>query len=85
MKANIKHNSNNLSPYYIIYESLGKQYVNGKFTTSPVLIVIDDHLNPCVKPTNKPVAARTVFTTQIWDVTGITQPLLKTAEKQLRA
>ena len=46
---------------------------------------IGDHLNPCTKPANKPAAIRTVFTTQIWDVTGITQPLLKTAAKQLRA
>ena len=80
MKVNVKHNDNNLSPYYSICESLVKQYVNGKFTTSQVLTVIDDHLNPCMKPANKPVATRTVFTTQIWDVTGITQPLLKMAE-----
>ena len=43
----------------------------------------DDHLNLCIKPADKPVATRTVFATQIWDVTGIAQPLLKTAEDQL--
>ena len=52
------------------------------FTNSTVS---DDHLNPCMKPANKPVATRTVFTTQIWDVTGITEPRLKTAGKPLRA
>jgi hypothetical protein len=38
-----------------------------------------------MKPANKPLAARTLFTPQIRDITGITQPWLKTAEKQLRA
>ena len=41
--------------------------------------------NPCKKSANKSVATRTVFTTQIWDITEITQPRLRTAEKQLRA
>ena len=41
-----------------------------------------DPRNPRIKPVNKSVATRTVFTTQIWDVTGITQPRLKTAGKQ---
>ena len=40
--------------------------------------------NPCKKSANKSVATRTVFTTQIWDITEITQPRLRTAEKQLR-
>jgi hypothetical protein len=38
-----------------------------------------------MKSANKSVATRTVFTTQIWDITEITQPWLTTAEKQLRA
>jgi hypothetical protein len=38
-----------------------------------------------MKSANKSVATRTVFTTQIWDITEITQPQLKTGEKQLRA
>jgi hypothetical protein len=62
-------------------ESLVKQYLDGKFITLQVLAVSYDHPNPCMNPANKPVATRTVFTTQIWDVTGITQPQLKTAEK----
>ena len=41
--------------------------------------------NPCKKSANKSVATRMIFTTQIWDITEITQPRLKTAEKQLRA
>ena len=85
MKATIKHNSNNISPYHSICKSLVEQYLNGKLISSQVLTAIGDHLNPCTKRTNKPAATRTVFTTQIWDVTGITQPLLKKAEKQFRA
>ena len=85
MKANVKHDNNNISPYHNICKSLVKQYLNGKFISSQVLAAIGDHLNPCTKPKNKPAATRTVFTTQIWDVTGVTQPLLNTAEKQLRA
>jgi hypothetical protein len=78
-------NGNNISSYHRIFKSLLKQYLNGKFISSQVLTTIGDHLNPCTKPANKPAATRTVFTTQIWDVTGITQSLLKTAVKQLRA
>ena len=78
-------NGNNISSYHRIFKSLLKQYLNGKFISSQVLATIGDHLNPCTKPANKPAATRTVFTTQIWDVTGITQSLLKTAVKQLRA
>ena len=85
MKAIVKNNGNNISSYHTIFKSLVKQYLNGKFISSQVLAAIGDHLNPCTKPTNKPAATRTVFTTQIWDVTGITQSLLKTAVKQLRA
>ena len=85
MKATVKNNGNNISSYHSICKSLLKQYLNGKFISSQVLTVIGDHLNPCMKPTNKPAATRTVFTTQIWDVAGVTQPLLKTAEKHLRA
>ena len=44
----------------------------------------NDHPNLCKKSANKSVATRTVFTTQIWDITEITQPRLRTAEKQLR-
>ena len=44
-----------------------------------------DLWNPRIKSANKSVATRTVFTTQIWDVTGITQLRLKTAGKQLKA
>ena len=85
MKVTVKHNGNNISSYHSICKSLVKQYLNGKFMSSQVLVAIGDHLNPCTKPVNKPAATRTVFTTQIWDVTGITQPLLKTAAKQLTA
>ena len=60
-------------------------HIDRKFTISQVLTVVDDHLNPCMKPANKPVATRTVFTTKILDVTVITQALLKTAEKKLIA
>ena len=40
--------------------------------------------NPREKSANKSVATRTIFTTQIRDITEITQPRLRTAEKQLR-
>jgi hypothetical protein len=62
-----------------------KQCLNGKFITLQVLATGYDHPNPCRKPANKPVATRTVFTTQIWDITEVTLPQLKTAEKQLKA
>ena len=39
-----------------------------KLATPPVLVVVDDHPNPLQKLANNPVATRTVFTTQIWDV-----------------
>ena len=78
-------NGNNISSYHSIGKSLARQYFNSKIISLQVLTTIGDHLNPCTKPTNKPAATRTVFTTQIWDVAGVTQPLLKTAEKQLGA
>ena len=72
-------------PHTISQRVISETIFKWQVITLQVLAVSYNHLNPCMKPAIKPVATRTVFTTQIWDVTGITQPRLKTAEKQLRA